>query len=166
MVLFNYATKELTAKVVYYGPGLCGKTRDEDELRRRALQLLVELAGDVESVQIRHLTVQEHHIEGIVFCDRAGDHPEDFSGHACHRRSHLPRGQEPVQDFSIDRMIVYDENAASREGSGHPRRLDRVDARLDPNGEPERAAATRLAVQTDLATHERLLCTAGSGSLT
>src|SRR5688500_2003904 len=26
MVLFNYATREITAKVVYYGPGLCGKT--------------------------------------------------------------------------------------------------------------------------------------------
>jgi signal recognition particle receptor subunit beta len=26
VVLFNYATKEITAKVVYYGPGLCGKT--------------------------------------------------------------------------------------------------------------------------------------------
>jgi signal recognition particle receptor subunit beta len=26
MVLFNYSTKELTAKIVYYGPGLCGKT--------------------------------------------------------------------------------------------------------------------------------------------
>jgi len=26
MVLFNYTTKELTAKIVYYGPGLCGKT--------------------------------------------------------------------------------------------------------------------------------------------
>lgn len=26
MVLFNYSTKEITAKVVYYGPGLCGKT--------------------------------------------------------------------------------------------------------------------------------------------
>ena len=26
MVLFNYANKELTAKIVYYGPGLCGKT--------------------------------------------------------------------------------------------------------------------------------------------
>lgn len=26
MVLFNYATKEITMKVVYYGPGLCGKT--------------------------------------------------------------------------------------------------------------------------------------------
>jgi CheY-like chemotaxis protein/signal recognition particle receptor subunit beta len=26
MVLFNHATKEVTAKIVYYGPGLCGKT--------------------------------------------------------------------------------------------------------------------------------------------
>jgi signal recognition particle receptor subunit beta len=26
VVLFNYSTKELTAKIVYYGPGLCGKT--------------------------------------------------------------------------------------------------------------------------------------------
>src|SRR5438874_11145825 len=26
MVLFNYATREITAKIVYYGPGLCGKT--------------------------------------------------------------------------------------------------------------------------------------------
>src|SRR5437660_11387314 len=26
MVLFNNATKEITAKIVYYGPGLCGKT--------------------------------------------------------------------------------------------------------------------------------------------
>jgi len=26
MALFNHATKEITAKLVYYGPGLCGKT--------------------------------------------------------------------------------------------------------------------------------------------
>src|SRR3989442_1946223 len=26
MVLFNYSTRELTTKIVYYGPGLCGKT--------------------------------------------------------------------------------------------------------------------------------------------
>jgi hypothetical protein len=25
MALFNYATRELSAKVVYYGPGLSGK---------------------------------------------------------------------------------------------------------------------------------------------
>jgi signal recognition particle receptor subunit beta len=40
MVLFNYSTKELTAKVVYYGPGLCGKTTN--------LQYIHEnLPGDV-----------------------------------------------------------------------------------------------------------------------
>ena len=26
MVFFNYTTMQLTAKIVYYGPGLCGKT--------------------------------------------------------------------------------------------------------------------------------------------
>ncbi|MEC4676218.1 MAG: gliding-motility protein MglA, partial [Nitrospirota bacterium] len=26
MALFNYATKEITLKIVYYGPGLSGKT--------------------------------------------------------------------------------------------------------------------------------------------
>jgi signal recognition particle receptor subunit beta len=40
MVLFNYSTRELTAKIVYYGPGLCGKTTN--------LQFVHEnLPGDV-----------------------------------------------------------------------------------------------------------------------
>jgi len=26
MVFFNHATRQMTAKIVYYGPGLCGKT--------------------------------------------------------------------------------------------------------------------------------------------
>ena len=26
MVFFNYALRKLNAKIVYYGPGLCGKT--------------------------------------------------------------------------------------------------------------------------------------------
>ncbi len=26
MVFFNYASMEMSAKIVYYGPGLCGKT--------------------------------------------------------------------------------------------------------------------------------------------
>ena len=26
MVMINRATKEITLKIVYYGPGLCGKT--------------------------------------------------------------------------------------------------------------------------------------------
>lgn len=32
MALFNYATKEITLKVVYYGPGLCGKTTNLQHL--------------------------------------------------------------------------------------------------------------------------------------
>ena len=32
MVLFNAATKELTAKIVYYGPGLCGKTTNRQHV--------------------------------------------------------------------------------------------------------------------------------------
>ncbi len=47
MVLFNYSTKELTAKIVYYGPGLCGKTTNlqfifdslPDEKKGRMLSL-------------------------------------------------------------------------------------------------------------------------------
>lgn len=34
MVLFNYATRELTAKVVYYGPGLCGKTTNLEYIHK------------------------------------------------------------------------------------------------------------------------------------
>jgi len=26
MVFFNYSTMQVAAKIVYYGPGLCGKT--------------------------------------------------------------------------------------------------------------------------------------------
>lgn len=32
MALFNYASKEITLKVVYYGPGLCGKTTNIQSL--------------------------------------------------------------------------------------------------------------------------------------
>src|SRR5881296_347904 len=35
MVLFNYSTRELTAKIVYYGPGLGGKTTNLQVLHRR-----------------------------------------------------------------------------------------------------------------------------------
>lgn len=35
MVLFNYATKEITLKVVYYGPGLCGKTTNLQYIHSR-----------------------------------------------------------------------------------------------------------------------------------
>jgi signal recognition particle receptor subunit beta len=34
MVLVNYANRELTAKIVYYGPGLCGKTTNLEFIHR------------------------------------------------------------------------------------------------------------------------------------
>ena len=35
MALFNYASKEITLKVVYYGPGLCGKTTNLQQLHEK-----------------------------------------------------------------------------------------------------------------------------------
>jgi signal recognition particle receptor subunit beta len=35
MVIYNAATRELTAKIVYYGPGLCGKTTNLKVLHDR-----------------------------------------------------------------------------------------------------------------------------------
>jgi signal recognition particle receptor subunit beta len=38
MVLVNYANRELTAKIVYYGPGLCGKTTNLEFIHRNLPQ--------------------------------------------------------------------------------------------------------------------------------
>jgi len=52
MVLFNHATKEVTAKLVYYGPGLCGKTTNlrwiHDNLSFKARGKLVSLATQTD----------------------------------------------------------------------------------------------------------------------
>jgi CheY-like chemotaxis protein/signal recognition particle receptor subunit beta len=52
MALFNHATKEVTAKLVYYGPGLCGKTSNlqwiHDRLVFRSKGKLVSLATQTD----------------------------------------------------------------------------------------------------------------------
>jgi len=52
MALFNHATKEVTAKLVYYGPGLCGKTSNlqwiHDRLAFRSKGKLVSLATQTD----------------------------------------------------------------------------------------------------------------------
>jgi len=35
MVVFNYANREITAKIVYYGPGLCGKTTNLEYIHKK-----------------------------------------------------------------------------------------------------------------------------------
>jgi len=34
MALFNYTAKEITLKIVYYGPGFCGKTTNLQQLHK------------------------------------------------------------------------------------------------------------------------------------
>src|SRR5262249_49482263 len=52
MVLYNSATKELTAKVVYYGPGFCGKTTNlqllHDRLDPKTVGNLVNLSTQTD----------------------------------------------------------------------------------------------------------------------
>jgi CheY-like chemotaxis protein/signal recognition particle receptor subunit beta len=52
MALFNHATKEVTAKLVYYGPGLCGKTTNlqwiHDNLSFKSKGKLVSLATQAD----------------------------------------------------------------------------------------------------------------------
>ena len=38
MVFFNHATRQMTAKIVYYGPGLCGKTTNLSMIYERTAQ--------------------------------------------------------------------------------------------------------------------------------
>ena len=52
MALFNHATREVTAKLVYYGPGLCGKTTNlqwiHDHMAFKTMGKLVSLATQTD----------------------------------------------------------------------------------------------------------------------
>ena len=86
MVLFNYATRELTAKIVYYGPGLCGKTTNlefihkslPEKSRGKMLSLATQtdrtlffdfLPIDLGSVKGMKTRVQLYTVPGQVFYD-------------------------------------------------------------------------------------------------
>lgn len=86
MVLFNYATRELTAKIVYYGAGLCGKTTNleyvhkslPEKTRGKMLSLATQtdrtlffdfLPVDLGSVRGMKTRVQLYTVPGQVFYD-------------------------------------------------------------------------------------------------
>ena len=86
MVLFNYATRELTAKVVYYGPGLGGKTTNLEQIhkslpektRGKMLSLATQtdrtlffdfLPMDLGTVKGMKTRVQLYTVPGQVFYD-------------------------------------------------------------------------------------------------
>jgi signal recognition particle receptor subunit beta len=84
MVLFNHATREMTAKIVYYGPGLCGKTTNlmvifdklEPEKKGKMLSLATKtdrtlffdlLPVDIGKVGSFNLKIQLYTVPGQVF---------------------------------------------------------------------------------------------------
>ena len=84
MALINHATRELTAKIVYYGPGLCGKTTNlkyiyeclDDDQRGPMLSLATEadrtlffdfLPLEVGTVKGFRVRVQLYTVPGQVF---------------------------------------------------------------------------------------------------
>lgn len=84
MVLFNHATREMTAKIVYYGPGLCGKTTNlmvifdklSPEQKGKMLSLATKtdrtlffdlLPVDIGKVGNFNLKIQLYTVPGQVF---------------------------------------------------------------------------------------------------
>jgi signal recognition particle receptor subunit beta len=84
MVLFNHATREMTAKIVYYGPGLCGKTTNllvifdklDPKNRGKMLSLATKtdrtlffdlLPVDIGKVGNFNLKIQLYTVPGQVF---------------------------------------------------------------------------------------------------
>jgi len=84
MVLFNHATREMTAKIVYYGPGLCGKTTNlmvifdklDPESKGKMLSLATKtdrtlffdlLPVDIGKVGPFNLKIQLYTVPGQVF---------------------------------------------------------------------------------------------------
>jgi signal recognition particle receptor subunit beta len=84
MVLFNHATREMTAKIVYYGPGLCGKTTNllvifdklDPKSRGKMLSLATKtdrtlffdlLPVDIGKVGPFNLKIQLYTVPGQVF---------------------------------------------------------------------------------------------------
>jgi signal recognition particle receptor subunit beta len=70
MALFNHATKELTAKIVYYGPGLCGKTTNlkilHQRLERGAGKLLSLSTAQDRTIYFDLLPIELGNIKGYT----------------------------------------------------------------------------------------------------
>ncbi len=70
MALFNHATKELTAKIVYYGPGLCGKTSNlkilHQRLERGAGKLLSLSTAQDRTIYFDLLPIELGNIKGYT----------------------------------------------------------------------------------------------------
>src|ERR687898_1867327 len=123
MVLFNYSTKELTAKVVYYGAGLCGKTTNlqwiHEKLPIKNKGKMLSLATEtdrtlffdflpIELGTIRGMKtrVQLYTVPGQIFYDAT--RRMVLKGADC--VVFVADSQEPMLDANLDAMANLREN--------------------------------------------------------
>src|SRR5437762_14254524 len=128
MVLFNYSTKELTAKVVYYGPGLCGKTTNLQWIHEKTpiknkgkmLSLATEadrtlffdfLPIDLGSIRGMKTRIQLYTVPGQVFYNAT--RRMVLKGADC--VVFVADSQEPMLDANLDAMANLKENLEANE---------------------------------------------------
>ncbi len=128
MVLFNYSTKELTAKVVYYGPGLCGKTTNLQWIHEKTpiknkgkmLSLATEadrtlffdfLPIDLGTIRGMKTRIQLYTVPGQVFYNAT--RRMVLKGADC--VVFVADSQEPVLDANLDALANLKENLEANE---------------------------------------------------
>jgi CheY-like chemotaxis protein/signal recognition particle receptor subunit beta len=132
MVLFNHATKEVTAKLVYYGPGLCGKTTNLQwvhenvifKSKGKMLSLATEadrtlffdfLPVELGTIRGHRTRVQIYTVPGQVFYDAT--------------RKMVLKGADAVVFVADSQEAMLDANAESLESL----RRNLIANDLDPN---------------------------------
>jgi signal recognition particle receptor subunit beta len=128
MVLFNYSTKELTAKVVYYGPGLCGKTTNLQWIHEKTpiknkgkmLSLATEadrtlffdfLPIDLGTIRGMKTRIQLYTVPGQVFYNAT--RRMVLKGADC--VVFVADSQEPMLDPNLDALANLKENLEANE---------------------------------------------------
>jgi signal recognition particle receptor subunit beta len=128
MVLFNYSTKELTAKVVYYGPGLCGKTTNLQWIHEKTpiknkgkmLSLATEadrtlffdfLPIDLGTIRGMKTRIQLYTVPGQVFYNAT--RRMVLKGADC--VVFVADSQEPMLDANLDALANLRENLEANE---------------------------------------------------
>jgi mutual gliding-motility protein MglA len=128
MVLFNYSTKELTAKVVYYGPGLCGKTTNLQWIHEKTpiknkgkmLSLATEadrtlffdfLPIDLGTIRGMKTRIQLYTVPGQVFYNAT--RRMVLKGADC--VVFVADSQEPMLDANLDAVANLKENLEANE---------------------------------------------------
>ncbi len=130
MVMINRATREITLKIVYYGPGLCGKTTNLErifatanpERRGKLLTVATEtdrtlffdfLPMELGTIRGMRVRVQLYTVPGQVFYDAT--------------RRIVLRGSDGVVFVADSQAVMMDANLESVENLQHNLRLNNLD---------------------------------------